>query len=66
MTQITIQNVDDHVVQGLKQIAWHHGVPFDESLRRLLNDAVEEAHMRFSAQRPISKGIAEKMPLETD
>jgi hypothetical protein len=40
MNQVTISNVDDHIVQGLKQITWRHGVPFDESLRRLLSDAV--------------------------
>jgi len=66
MTQITIRNVDDHVLQGLKQIAWQHGVPFDESLRQLLNNAVEEAHLRFSAYHHDSYDVAAEIPANTD
>jgi len=61
MNQVTISNVDDHIVQGLKQIAWRRGVPFDESLRRLLSDAVEEGHGRIQAA-----GIPTSLPPETD
>ena len=39
MNQITIRNLDDAVVQRLKQLAWQEGVPLEESLRRLLVDA---------------------------
>jgi plasmid stability protein len=42
MSHITIPNVDDHTVQGLKQMAWQNGVSLDESLRRLLRDAVAQ------------------------
>ena len=66
MNQVTIPNVDDHVVQGLKQIAWRRGVPFDESLRRLLSDAVEESHRHVRHQHVHAVGIATKIPLETD
>ncbi len=61
MSQVTIPNVDDHIVQGLKQIAWRRGVPFDESLRRLLSDAVMESHSHIFAV-----GISTRMPPETD
>jgi plasmid stability protein len=61
MNQVTISNVDDHIVQGLKQIAWRHGVPFDESLRRLLSDAVEQSPGRIKAT-----GIGMGLPPETD
>ena len=39
MNQITIPNLDDRVVQRLKQMAWQEGLPLEESLRRLLVDA---------------------------
>jgi plasmid stability protein len=42
MTQITIPNLDEHTLQGLKQLAWRRGLPLEESLRRLLHDAVQE------------------------
>ena len=74
MNQLTIPNVDDHIVQGLKQIAWWRGVPFDESLRRLLSDAVEESHGHFRRQHVQAVGqsvghavgIATEIPVETD
>ena len=70
MNQLTIPNVDDNIVQGLKQIAWRRGVPFDESLRRLLSDAVEESHGHFRRQHvpavEHAVGIAAKIPVETD
>ncbi len=66
MNQVTISNVDDHIVQGLKQIAWRRGVPFDESLRRLLSDAVEESHSQVHPQSFNAVGIATKIPAETD
>ncbi len=61
MNQVTIPNVDDHIVQGLKQIAWQRGVPFDESLRRLLSDAVKGRNGHFG-----TVGIPTRMPVETD
>lgn len=42
MTQVTIPNVDERIVQGLKRIAWRRGEKLDESLRRVLTDAVEQ------------------------
>lgn len=36
---VNIPNVDDAVVQKLKQLAWQEGVGFDDSLRRLLTEA---------------------------
>ena len=39
MHQITIRNLDDAVVQRLKQLAWEDGLPLEETLRRLLADA---------------------------
>lgn len=42
MTQITIPNIDEHTLQGLKQLAWRRGLPLQESLLRLLQDAVDE------------------------
>jgi plasmid stability protein len=48
MNQITIRNLDDAVVQRLKQLAWQEGVPLEESLRRLLVGAtlVDAARLR--------------------
>lgn len=66
MNQITIENVDDHIVQGLKQIAWRRGVPFDESIRRLLSDAVEGADGRFRPHHLHAAGIEARLPVETD
>jgi plasmid stability protein len=50
MNQITIRNLDDAVVQRLKQLAWQEGVPLEESLRRLLVDAtlVDATHARHA------------------
>jgi plasmid stability protein len=45
---VNIPNVDDAVVQRLKQLAWQEGVSFDDSLRRLLTEA---AFMRGSNPR---------------
>jgi len=39
MSQITISNLDDRTMQGLKQIAWQKGLSFHESLRCLLRDS---------------------------
>jgi plasmid stability protein len=44
MNQITIPNLDDRVVQRLKQMAWQEGLPLEESLRRLLVDAALAPH----------------------
>jgi plasmid stability protein len=66
MTQITIHNVDDHVLQGLKQIAWQHGVPFDESLRQLLSNAVDEAHLRFSTYHQDASDVASRVSATPD
>ena len=40
MTPITIQNLDDTVVQRLRQKAWQDGVPLEEAIKRLLCEAV--------------------------
>nr|TFG53897.1 MAG: hypothetical protein E4H34_03175 [Hyphomicrobiales bacterium] len=65
MNQVTISNVDDHIVRGLKQIAWRRGVPFDESLRRLLSDAVEQGGGAASV-RASTGGIPQALPNDTD
>ena len=39
MNDITIPNLDDAILQRLKQRAWQSGLPLEESLRRLLMDA---------------------------
>jgi hypothetical protein len=41
MNQVIISNIDERTVQGLKQLAWRRGLPLEESLRRLLSEAVE-------------------------
>ncbi len=66
MSQVTIPNVDDHIVQGLKQIAWRRGVPFDESLRRLLSDAVQESHGQIRPGHILAGGIPSALPIDTD
>ena len=66
MCQVTISNVDDHIVQGLKQIAWQRGLPFDESLRRLLNDTVEKSPMLRSKVHCHTVGIPARIPVATD
>ena len=50
MTQITIPNIDDQTLQGLKQLASRRGLPLQESLLRLLQDAVEEEPDRWHAK----------------
>ena len=40
MNQITIRNLDEPVVLRLKQFAFEEGVPLEETLRRVLSDAV--------------------------
>ena len=67
MSQITISNLDDHILQGLKQIAWQNGLPFDESLRRLLSETVSARAARSQQQRLRSMaGPAFRVPAETE
>jgi hypothetical protein len=39
MADITIPDLDDAIIQKLKQRAWQTGVPLDEFLRRQLFEA---------------------------
>ena len=49
MNQIVIRNLDDEIVQRLKQLAWQDGRPFDDMARRLLIEAVRSR----AARRPL-------------
>ena len=49
MNQIVIRNLDNEIIQRLKQLAWQDGRPFDELARRLLIEAV---HSR-AGRRPL-------------
>ena len=40
MNQILIRNLEDEIVQRLKQIAWQEGRPPEEMARHLLVDAI--------------------------
>ena len=40
MNPIVIRNLDDEIVQKLKQLAWQEGRPPEEMARRLLIEAV--------------------------
>jgi plasmid stability protein len=40
MNQILIRNLEDEIVQRLKQIAWQEGRPPEEMARNLLVDAI--------------------------
>jgi len=40
MNQIIVRNLDDEIMQRLKQIAWQEGRPPEEMARNLLIDAV--------------------------
>jgi len=46
MNQILIRNLEDEVVQRLKQIAWQEGRPPEEMARHLLIDAVRTRSAR--------------------
>ena len=50
MTQITIPNIDEQTLQGLKQLAWRRGLPLQESIRQILEEAVEEDLGRWRAE----------------
>ena len=43
---ITIPNVDDAIIQRLKQLAWQEGISFEDSLRRLLAEAAYQRNAR--------------------
>ena len=47
--QITIPDLDDRVVQRLKQLAWQNSMPLEELLRSVL---IEAAYSRKAALRP--------------
>ena len=51
MNQIVIRNLDDIIVQRLKQLAWQDGRSFDDMARRLLVEAVRSR----SARRPLAE-----------
>ncbi|HEY4266080.1 MAG TPA: hypothetical protein VGM72_12235 [Micropepsaceae bacterium] len=46
MNQIVIRNLDDEVLQSLKQIAWQDGRPPAEMAQRLLIEAVRSRAVR--------------------
>jgi len=46
MNQILIRNLDDEIVQRLKQIAWQEGRPPEEMARNLLVEAVRSRSAR--------------------
>lgn len=51
MNQIIIRNLDDMIVQRLKQLAWQDGRRVDEMARHLLIEAVRTR----SARRPLAE-----------
>lgn len=54
MTQhVTIANLDQRVVQRLKQLAWQSSLPFEEFVRQVL---IEAAYARKAAVRPVVPG----------
>ena len=46
MNQILIRNLEDEIVQRLKQIAWQEGRPPEEMARNLLVDAIRARSAR--------------------
>jgi plasmid stability protein len=50
MNQIVIRNLDDIIIQRLKQLAWQDGRSFDDMARRLLVEAVQSR----AARRPLA------------
>jgi plasmid stability protein len=46
MNQIVIRNLDDEILQRLKQIAWQEGRPPEEMARHLLIEAVRSRAAR--------------------
>jgi plasmid stability protein len=51
MNQILIRNLDDEIVQRLKQIAWQEGRRPEEMARNLLADAVRTRSERRALHR---------------
>ena len=51
MNQIIIRNLDDIIIQRLKQLAWQEGRSFDDMARRLLVEAVRSR----AARRPLAE-----------
>ena len=46
MNQILVRNLEDEIVQRLKQIAWQEGRPPEEMARSLLIDAIRTRSAR--------------------
>ena len=46
MNQIVVRNLDDEILQRLKQIAWQEGRPPEEMARSLLVEAVRSRSAR--------------------
>jgi plasmid stability protein len=46
MNQIVVRNLDDEILQRLKQIAWQEGRPPEEMARHLLIDAIRTRSAR--------------------
>jgi plasmid stability protein len=52
MAQIVVRNIEDGVMQGLKELAQRHGVSAEEEVRRLIAGAVgrEQRKAAFRAK----------------
>jgi plasmid stability protein len=50
MNQIVIRNLDDIIIQRIKQLAWQDGRPYEDMARRMLIEAVRAR----SARRPFA------------
>jgi plasmid stability protein len=55
--KITVQDLDDAVVDRLKLRAWREGVPLEESVKRVLTEATRSRGIRQ---------LEEVYPLPTD
>jgi plasmid stability protein len=70
MGDLTIRDLDDALIVQLKRRAWYQGLPFEESLRRLLiasivndNDEFERAETQQSYYVVSGDGVAQRVPL---
>ena len=58
MATLTIHDVDEKTMRGLRQLATRHDHPLDEEARRILNRAVDQSERKGLGTR-ISKIFAE-------
>ena len=54
MGDVIIRDLDDALIVELKRRAWHQGLPFAESLRRLVIASVESESEEFECT-PVSQ-----------